>query len=476
MLRVQVSSNHDANPRGTQNFESVNVESLQASRRWSFHIGEATFNAYADTELHIRASHCCTSRFVAEAPSTLVGELKVKLDEDIWHRMRTYVPAYGAFEVPWTSFPLTHDARPVVGHVELLIRFMPEPSLDVRSIINEIRTHGIVLQELVGHTSSVLGCASFPDGDKVLTVSSDHKGIIWDAMSGSMIRELSGHTDWLTACAVFPSGDRVVTVSFDKTAIIWDAQSGTRLLELVGHTDWIKDCAVFPAGDRIMTASCDRTAMIWDAWTGSKITSLVGHIDWVKGCDVFPSGDKVVTVSADRTAVIWSSKRGYPGTKLLELIGHKDAVKACRVFPAGDRVVTVSRDKTGIIWDAKLGSKLVQLVGHSDWIHGCAILVGTENSTPSKFADTELHPEKTPEKSVVGNKNDTRTPTIKVLTVSSDETGIVWDAGSGQKLQDLIGHGNSLQCCAALPGRDKVVTVAGDDRGIIWDVRLAENV
>mmetsp|Transcript_77713 Transcript_77713/g.134814 ORF Transcript_77713/g.134814 Transcript_77713/m.134814 type:complete len:596 (+) Transcript_77713:64-1851(+) len=490
-LRVELSSNHDSNPSRTRNVESTDVECSepgQATRRWRWRSVQAmTFDAYADTELDVVASYRCTNRFRAEAPFALAGALKLNLGEDILPRLCTYVPAAGAFEVPWVCLPLTHDARPV-GSLELLIRFVPAVSFEPSGIINEIRATGIKLQELVGHSNSVLGCAAFPAGDKVLTVSSDHRGIIWDVLSGDMLRELNGHTDWVTACAVFPSGDKVVTVSFDKSAIIWDVQSGNRLFNLVGHSDWIKACAVFPAGDRLVTTSCDRRAIIWDARSGSKLLELIGHSDWVKGCAVFPDGDKVVTVSADRKGMIWSSRNGSPGSgargvRLHELTGHQDAVKACCVFPSGDRVITVSRDKTGIVWDAKTGERLHQLVGHTDWIHGCAILVGRQDHTPvalltvldaSKHGSNELQPERTPE-TILLSKAAKHSSGLKLVTVSSDQTAIVWDAYTGQKLQDLTGHGNSVQCCAALPEGEKVLTVSGDEKGIIWDVRLAEN-
>ena len=70
---------------------------------------------------------------------------------------------------------------------------------------------------------------------------------------------------------VFSDGDRILTGSTDKKGILWNSRSGKKLLELVGHTDSIEGCAVFPSGNQIVTVSRDRTGIIWDARTGQNL-------------------------------------------------------------------------------------------------------------------------------------------------------------------------------------------------------------
>lgn len=475
-LQVEVTTNHDSHGKECITSEDAEIlDSLEPKHVWAWHSrGVCRVDAFSDTELSIVVSRSSSNSFKAATPWAPVGELKVRLDQDVFQHLCTIVPGQStfAFEAPWASFPLTYEARPT-GNIELLFRLLPAANFDKKDLLDGIYSAGAPLQQLVGHSDAVLGAAIFGCGKRIVTVGGDKRGIIWDALSGSKLKELVGHTDWVQDCAVFPDGSKILTVSFDKTGIIWDAQTGAKQRELVGHVDWIKSCDVFPGGDKVVTVSFDKTGIIWDSNSGAKLNQLKGHEQWINTCAVSSRGDFVLTGSADKKGMIWSSTSGK---KLVELIGHTDSIEGCAVFPGCLKVLTVARDRTGIIWDARHGQTLQVLVGHADSIQGCAVLpVGGPNDNPywTDDEDNIVRDESSTERLRHARHN---LPVLeKVITVSSDNTAIIWDAYSGDILQKLVGHKNLLHGCAVFPSGGKVLTASGDERGIIWDVRMAVN-
>ena len=105
-----------------------------------------------------------------------------------------------------------------------------------------------------------------PDGQRIVSGSSDNTLKIWDANTGKELQTLKGHTDTIESAAFSPDGQRIVSGSY-KTLKIWDANSGEELQTLTGHTDNVYSVAFSPDGQRIVSGSADKALKIWDAMT-----------------------------------------------------------------------------------------------------------------------------------------------------------------------------------------------------------------
>jgi energy-coupling factor transporter ATP-binding protein EcfA2 len=114
-----------------------------------------------------------------------------------------------------------------------------------------------------GHTDSVLHAAWDPDGQRIVTASSDGTARVWDAGTGDELFTLSGHTYTVKHAAWNPDGRRIVTASSDGTAKVWDAGTGDELFTLSGHTAPVLHAAWDPDGRRIVTARWDGSARIY---------------------------------------------------------------------------------------------------------------------------------------------------------------------------------------------------------------------
>ena len=136
-----------------------------------------------------------------------------------------------------------------------------------------------------------------PDGQKVVSASSDKTLKLWDLASGVEIFTFTGHTDYVTAVAITPDGQTIISGSVDKTLKLWNLASGTELCTLVGHKDYINAIAVTPDGRKAISAGYDNALKVWDLKSRQEITSFIGD-SAMFCCAVAPDGVTIVAGEA----------------------------------------------------------------------------------------------------------------------------------------------------------------------------------
>ncbi|MEQ9236483.1 MAG: hypothetical protein RIG66_20630, partial [Coleofasciculus sp. E2-BRE-01] len=183
-------------------------------------------------------------------------------------------------------------------------------------------------------------------------------------------RTLNGHTDWVDAVAISPDGQQVVSASSDNTLKVWDLQKDMEKCTLTGHTDLVNAVAVSPDGQQVVSASSDNTLKVWDLDKGVEQFILTGHTDWVSAVTISPDGQQIVSASRDNTLKVWDLDKGV---EQFTLTGHTDWVSAVAISPDGQQVVSASRDKTLKVWDLDKGVEKFSLTGHTTWVNAVAI-------------------------------------------------------------------------------------------------------
>jgi WD40 repeat protein len=276
-----------------------------------------------------------------------------------------------------------------------------------------------------------------PDGQRVVTASTDNTARVWDASSGKPIGEPMKHELPVNSAQFNMDGRRVVTASNDKTARVWDASSGKPVGEPMKHEDRVNSARFSSDGQWVVTASADGTARVWDAASGKPVGKPMQHggltFGGVLSAQFSPDGRQVVTGSADMTARVWDAASGRP---IGEPMKHENGVVSAQFSPDGQRVVTASVDGTARLWDAANSKPIGEIMKHESGV------------SSAQFSPDDQ----------------------RVVTASADTTARVWDATSGKPISEPMKHENWVSSAQFSPDGRRIVTVSLDHKVRVWDV------
>lgn len=213
-----------------------------------------------------------------------------------------------------------------------------------------------------GHTAVVRRVFLTPDGEQAITVSMDKSVRVWDVATGETVRVFrfpsgSGDEGFLNAAALAPDGKRLAAAGlpfglgkFGVMIYILSLESGQVEQVLRGHRNLITSLAFSPDGKWLASGSTDQTARLYDLATGKVHKVLEGHKSRVSGVSFSPNGQQLATSSLDNTGRIWSVKTGAMSA---ELKGHPTSVNCIAWSPDGKTLATGSVDGSIRLWESK---------------------------------------------------------------------------------------------------------------------------
>ena len=358
----------------------------------------------------------------------------------------------------------------VAGLLAIAVSKHDEAAVGIGRILFEEREHGLGFR----HADSVYIASFSPDGQRVVTASTDHTARLWDAHTGAPLGQPMRHDGAVWHASFSSDGQRVVTASLDGTARLWDVRTGAPLGQPMRHDGGVNHATFSPDGQRVVTASLDGTARLWDAQTGAPLGQPMRHNDWVHHASFSPDGQRVITASDDYTARLWDAHTGAP---LGQPMRHDGAVWHASFSPDDQRVATASADHTARVWDAHSGAPLGQPMPHVAWVHhasfspdGQRVITASDDYTarlwdartgaplgqPMRHDDRVWHASFSPDGQ-------------HVVTASTDHTARVWDARTGAPLGQLLRHDGRVYHASFSPDGQRVVTASDDHTARLWD-------
>ena len=137
------------------------------------------------------------------------------------------------------------------------------------------------------HKNMVTSVRFSPDGSKLISVSSDKTGQLYDGKTGESIGKLSNkkavrHNGTIYGVDFAPDGNSILTNSSDKTNKIWDAASGDLIatLKVGGEKPQIRDQQVgggFTAGGPMSVSLCGEINIFNPEEPDAPATIVQGH-------------------------------------------------------------------------------------------------------------------------------------------------------------------------------------------------------
>ncbi|MGH3080174.1 MAG: WD40 repeat domain-containing protein, partial [Gaiellaceae bacterium] len=184
---------------------------------------------------------------------------------------------------------IRQHARPVTD-----VGFSPDGGRIVSAVapVDEPRISSS-LREAIERTGSPTAVAL--SEDERLAVSGHANGVVrvWDAESAKPLRDLTDHAGPVTAVTFSPDGDSVVTTSSDHDARLSRIETGRQVWRL-SHSAIVSD-ADFSADGRWVVIAGPGYAGIVDAKTGERILLLNGQDKVLTAAAFSPTGWRIAT-------------------------------------------------------------------------------------------------------------------------------------------------------------------------------------
>lgn len=421
----------------------------------------------------------------------------------------------------------------MVGEIGINLEFSPDDRTLAAAYSND-NVPGAVLWDLEtaeplrtfeGHEGQVIDVGFTPDGTRLLTSGTDATVRIWDVATGDELAVFTGHENGEVRDFQISAGGSLVASGGVAEALVWELDTLEVVDRLSGHSGSIDGIDITPDGRYVVTGSWhDQTSRLWD-----RSTAPVGELFALPGSDALPGA---VAYSPDGTQLAATSGEDLvfldaltgAETDRIEGAGG-DGMFGLVYSPDGSQVVAGSWAGADL-WNLGTGEHTsVSGAGSPGWdvaFHPGGGAFATATGTGAKAWSEPGAPsglrsgwtqavDFSPDGSLVAIAGDAPEPAFfslvvldypagttvagvpvaaaaggphvrpiidlafspdgsRLVTVSEDAAGVVWDTQSWEPLVELRGHDGWIVNVAFDPVRDEVATASLDGTVKVWDL------
>jgi WD40 repeat protein len=315
--------------------------------------------------------------------------------------------------VRWTAAPLQDAplANPVAG------------------VLPPVRTYPTNLDAASAHTQQVNSLGVSPNGQLLVTGSSDKTIRIWEMNSSKLLKQFSFSTEEVTSIAISADGSEVAAGNEVGQIRFWKLTSDDEHTKSNETKEMLNCVAISPDGNRHAAAGKDQTIRIYDS-EGNVLKTLKGHKTSVNSM-VFIDNNKLAS-GGDRDIYIWNvDKEEDP--KILK--GHSSVVLALVLSSDGKTLYSASLDRTMKAWDIEAGQQSASFSAQSAVC--CLSVLGNQ--------------------AVIGCADGWIT-ILKLSEKSIEETG------------NMVAHIQGVAGVAISPKGGMITTVGGDGLTKFWNI------
>ncbi|MFN0055938.1 MAG: protein kinase domain-containing protein [Planctomycetales bacterium] len=162
---------------------------------------------------------------------------------------------------------------------------------------------------LRGHQGAVFCVRFSPDGEFVVSASSDTSVRVWRLANLEPVHVLRDHGNQVLSLDLIPETDLLVSSSFTGSAFVWNWRTGSREREVPLHRVRTEGVA-FVRDDLILSSGLDDDLVLWHSLTGAIDQRLANaHQGGVRALAVDRSGRYAVTGDYQGNLAHWDLER-----------------------------------------------------------------------------------------------------------------------------------------------------------------------
>ena len=297
---------------------------------------------------------------------------------------------------------------------------------------------------LTGHLDNVHSVAISPDGQTLVSGSSDSTIKVWNLQTGREIDTLTNHSNKVHSVAIGPDGETLVSGSWDMTLKVWNLKKGREIAPLRTLRGMGRPFPFAIGPEKtIAIGSSENAIRIRDMKTGKVVQTLNQHnylyssplrfFYPINSLAISLDGQTIVSGSSGRTVAVWD----LPAERIIHTFtGHLDKVSSVAISPDGKNIVSGSWDKTIIVWDLQTGNGK-RLNGHLDWVNSVVVSANGKS----------------------------------IISGSDDKLIKVWDLNTGRVMRTLTGHLDKVNSVAISSNGKTIVSGSADKTIKVWGMR-----
>ncbi|KAF2069447.1 hypothetical protein CYY_009240 [Polysphondylium violaceum] len=218
---------------------------------------------------------------------------------------------------------------------------------------------GSSVGEITGHSKQILSCDVKPTRPFRAATGSEDFVANWFEGPPFKFKSIlkTEHSRFVNCVRFSPDGEKLVTVSSDKKGVIFDGKTGEKLIDLAAdgaHAGGIYCVSWSPDSKQILTASGDKTCKVWDAATGActKTFTFGSDVnDQQLGC--LWQGDSLLSVNLNGDISYLDETNTARPKQIVK--GHNKLVSTIAFDRATGALFSSSIDGVLLQWDLSTG-------------------------------------------------------------------------------------------------------------------------
>ena len=334
-------------------------------------------------------------------------------------------------------------------------------------------------QMLVAHRGQDLRPAFSPDSKLIAAGSSDGTVRVWDLATGREQYVLSGHRSGVNTPTFAPDGTELATYGYDGTARLWDLGTGA-LLRVLTAGSWYVICSFSPDSRSVATAGFDGTVRLWDMTPDPDALVLSHPVD-VSDLVYMPDGRTVLTAANDGKVRVWDTLTG----RLTKSVDTGSVQGVSDIDISADGKILAAAGDSVSLWELDTGTLLRRIEGKSVGGSGAMALSrdGGRMVTQSNDQTVVVWDVHSGERlvEIPGVASDgyssVLSPDGQLVAAGWGQDRVrLWNASTGAVVRDLIGHSNAVAWMGFSPDGQRLVTASSDRLAMIWDVATGKRL